>query len=179
MLKKEQVGLLVVDVQGTLANIVHESEALLTNTVRLIKGAQALNLPILCLEQNPDKLGNTTPVVFAALAGNKAISKYTFDGCESPEFVQALELSGVSQWLVCGIEAHICVYQSTLGLLRLGYEVELVSDCISSRTAFNKEIAISKLVKNGAQLTTVEMCLYELLGTCQAPEFKDILRLIK
>ncbi|MFQ3221164.1 MAG: nicotinamidase-related amidase, partial [Paraglaciecola sp.] len=61
MLKKEQVGLLVVDIQGTLANIVHESELLLTNTVKLIKGAQALNLPIVCLEQNPEKLGRTTP----------------------------------------------------------------------------------------------------------------------
>jgi nicotinamidase-related amidase len=179
MLKKEQVGLLVIDIQGTLANIVHESELLLTNTVKLIKGAQALDLPIVCLEQNPDKLGCTTPVVFDALAGNKAISKYTFDGCSNPTLIQALEQSGASQWLVCGIEAHICVYQTTLSLLRLGYEVELVCDCVSSRTAFNKEIAISKLVKNGAQLTTVEMCLYELLGTCQAPEFKDILGLIK
>ncbi|MFQ3196951.1 MAG: nicotinamidase-related amidase [Paraglaciecola sp.] len=179
MLKKEQVGLLVVDIQGTLANIVHESELLLTNTVKLIKGAQALNLPIVCLEQNPEKLGRTTPVIFDALAGNKGISKYTFDGCDSPAFIQALQQSGVSQWLVCGLEAHVCVYQSTLGLLRLGYEVELVCDCISSRTAFNKEIAITKLVLNGAQLTTAEMCLYELLGTCQAPEFKDILRLIK
>ncbi|MFQ3234495.1 MAG: nicotinamidase-related amidase [Paraglaciecola sp.] len=179
MLKKEQVGLLVIDIQGKLANIVHESELLLTNTVTLIKGAQALNLPVLCLEQNPDKLGSTTPVVFDALAGNKAISKYTFDGCDSPALTQALQQSGVSQWLVCGIEAHICVYQSAMGLLRLGYEVELVCDCISSRTPFDKEIAINKLVRNGAQLTTVEMCLYELVGTCRAPEFRDILRLIK
>jgi nicotinamidase-related amidase len=179
MLKKEQVGLLVIDIQGTLANRVHQSELLLTNAVRLIKGAQALNLPILCLEQNPDKLGSTTAVVFDALAGNKAISKYTFDGCDSPEFMQALQQSGVSQWLVCGLEAHVCVYQTTLSLLRLGYQVELVCDCISSRTEFNKELAITKLVLNGAQLTTVEMCLYELVGTCQAPEFKDILRLVK
>lgn len=179
MLKKQQVGLLVVDIQGTLASIVHQSELLLTNTVKLIKGAQALNLPILSLEQNPDKLGGTTPVVYDALAGNKPIAKYTFDGCDTPEFIHAVQQSGVSQWLVCGLEAHICVYQTTMSLLRLGYGVELVCDCISSRKELNKELAITKLVLKGAELTTLEMCLYELVGNCQAPEFKDILRLVK
>lgn len=179
MLKKHQAGLLIVDIQGTLANIVQESELLLTNTVKLIKGAQALSLPILWLEQNPDKLGNTSAVVYEALAGHKPISKYTFDGCDTPEFMQAIQQSGARQWLVCGLEAHICVYQTTLSLLRLGYEVELVCDCISSRTELNKELAITKLVLKGAELTTLEMCLYELMGNCQTPEFKDILRLVK
>ena len=179
MLTRDDTGLIVVDIQGKLANIVHDSEQLIANTVALIKGAKALNLPILWLEQNPEKLGTTTPEISNALTPLEPIAKYTFDGCGSTLFDKAVKQSNVTKWLVCGIETHICVYQTVSGLIRLGYEIELVSDCVSSRVLSNKALAISKLAAKGVGMTSVEMCLYELVGDCRASEFRQILKLIK
>lgn len=179
MLTRDNTGLIVVDIQGKLAEIVHDSEQLIANTLALVKGAKVLDLPILWLEQNPEKLGGTTPVIADALTPHKPITKYTFDGFGSVEFEEAVKQSGVSHWLVCGIETHICVYQTVSSLVHLGYAVELVCDCVSSRTLANKELAIAKLSANGVGITSVEMCLYELVGDCRSGEFRDILRLIK
>ncbi|KAL8218962.1 UNVERIFIED_CONTAM: hypothetical protein K2H54_000388 [Gekko kuhli] len=145
MLTTTNTGLLVVDIQGKLARLVEGSDALIANTARLVAGARLLGLPVVWLEQNPDKLGAT----------------------------------GVSHWLVCGIEAHICVYQTVLGLLDAGSQVSLVVDAVSSRSAANRELAIHKLAAHGAELTSVEMSLYELLGDCRHPAFRSILALIK
>lgn len=179
MLDQHTTGLIVIDIQGKLAQIVHESDALLANTHALIAGAKVLDLPILWLEQNPDKLGPTTPALATALAPARPIAKYTFDGCRAPEFSTAIAEAGVSTWLVCGIEAHICVYQTAVGLLELGYQLEIVRDCVASRTQANKELALAKLQAKGAGITSVEMCLYELVKDCRADEFRRILSIVK
>lgn len=179
MLKKENTGLVVVDVQGKLARLVHDSEALIANCAKLIKGAQALGLPILWLEQNPDKLGATVEELGVLLEAQQPISKFTFDACQEPQFAQAVHAANVNTWLVCGIEAHICVYQTASSLKHLGFEVQLVADCVASRTLANKELGVSRLAKNGVEVTGLEMCLYELVGDCRAVEFRDILGLIR
>lgn len=179
MLTRENTGLVVVDIQGKLARIVHDSESTISNSANLIGGAKALGLPILWLEQNPEKLGATVPELQTLLAPSQPLSKYTFNGCLEPAFTQAVRDSNVTTWLVCGIEAHICVYQTTLGLVDMGLDVELVCDAIASRAVANKELAISKLASKGVGMTNVEMCLYELVEDCRTPEFKDILKLIR
>lgn len=179
MLKKENTGLIIVDIQGKLARLVDDSEVLVSNCKKLIKGVQALDLPIIWLEQNPDKLGSTINELSSLLTSQNPISKFTFDACAEPQFMQAVRNTNVDTWLICGIEAHICVYQTALNLKRSGFEVQLVCDCISSRMLANKNLAVSKLVNNGIELTGLEMCLYELLKDCRAVEFKEILGLIK
>lgn len=180
MLSKDNTGLIVVDVQGKLATLVHESDQLIENVTKLVKGAKALNLPILWLEQNPERLGPTAePIRVELETTHLPIAKYTFDGCKEERFKLAVENAKVDTWLVCGIESHICVYQTALSLRQSGYRVELVTDCVSSRTAANKALALAKLTANGVVLTGLEMCLYEMVEDCRAPEFKDILALIK
>lgn len=180
MLSKDNTGLIVVDVQGKLATLVHESDQLIENVTKLVKGAKALNLPILWLEQNPERLGPTSePIRVELEKAHLPITKYTFDGCKEERFKLAVENAKVDTWLVCGIESHICVYQTALSLRQSGYRVELVTDCVSSRTAANKALALAKLTANGVVLTGLEICLYEMVEDCRAPEFKDILALIK
>ena len=195
MLKKEKTGLIVVDIQGQLASLVHDSAILISNCEKLIKGVQALDLPILWLEQNPDRLGSTVDELSLLLSAGpsslamsesnslpsnqKPIDKFTFDACEDAQFMKNVKAENVDTWIICGIEAHICVYQTTLSLKRMGFKVELVTDCVSSRTLANKNLAIQKLVNNGVELTGLEMCLFELVKDCRAPEFKEILGLIK
>ncbi|MCR9931402.1 isochorismatase family protein [Vibrio antiquarius] len=180
MLSKGNTGLIVVDVQGKLATLMHESDALIENIAKLVKGAKALDLPILWLEQNPARLGPTAEPIREVLESTHLpITKYTFDGCKEATFNVAVENAKVDTWLVCGIESHICVYQTAVSLRQSGYRVELVTDCVSSRTAANKALALAKLTANGVVLTGLEMCLYEMVEACRAPEFKEILALIK
>ncbi|EGR0397567.1 TPA: isochorismatase family protein [Vibrio parahaemolyticus] len=180
MLSKGNTGLIVVDVQGKLATLMHESDALIENITKLVKGAKAIDLPILWLEQNPERLGPTAEPIREVLESTHLpITKYTFDGCKEATFNVAVENAKVDTWLVCGIESHICVYQTAVSLRQSGYRVELVTDCVSSRTAANKALALAKLTANGVVLTGLEMCLYEMVEDCRAPEFKEILALIK
>lgn len=179
MLKRENTGLIVVDIQGKLARLVQDSDALISNCAKLIKGALVLELPIILLEQNPDKLGSTANELSVLLNGIDPITKFTFNGCEASDFLYSVRDTKVDTWLVCGIEAHICVYQTAKGLVDLGYKVELVSDCISSRTSFNKQLGINRLQNCGIEITGLEMCLYELVKDCRFPEFREILDLIR
>lgn len=179
MLVKENTGLILIDVQGKLARLVADSDAVIGNCSKLIRGVQALGLPIVWLEQNPDKLGATVDELRLLFDRQQPLTKYTFGACDTPAFQQAIEHEGKTSWLVCGIEAHICVYQTVSQLAALGYDMHLVADCISARDPANKALAIQKMLSAGVALTGVEMCLYELVQDCRAPAFKTVLALIR
>lgn len=180
MLVKENCALLVIDVQGKLAQMMYQKEQLFNNLQILIQGAKILNLPIIWIEQYPKGLGPTIPEVANLLSDSLApVSKITFNACLTEEFMQKLKEVNRTQLLVCGIETHICVYQTTVSLLEKGYQVHVVADCVSSRTAENREIGLQKMAAKGAELTSVEMALYELLQVAEGPEFKEILQLVK
>jgi isochorismate hydrolase len=179
MLVQEETGLIIIDIQGKLARIVQNSEKLAENVEKLIKGCQILSIPIIWAEQNPKGLGPTIPELQKILLHQKPIEKYSFNALDNEVFLQKLTDSGRKQWLICGIEAHICVYQTAMGLLSNNFEVEIVTDCVSSRTAINIETALLKLQNKGASLTNIEMCLYELVKDSRREVFKEILTLIK
>jgi len=180
MLIKENCGLIIVDVQGRLAQMVHNSDALLVNTRKLIECCQLLAIPIIWLEQNPKGLGETLPELSNLLKlTSKVHEKYHFNALFDSDISAAIEATGKQQWLVAGIEAHVCVYQTVMGLLNAGYESEVVIDCIASRTQANIEVAIAKMQQKGASITSVEMCVFELLKSAKSDEFKGILPIIK
>ena len=179
MLSPQNTGLLIIDVQGKLARSMLDSETLLSNLQQLIEGCKMLNLPIVWLEQTPLKIGETVTELKPLLKEHQPLAKYTFNGCEDIHVMNAIASSSVQQWLVCGIEAHICVYQTALDLVTKGYNVEVVSDCVSSRSKFNLDLALQKMQLNGVGLTSVEMCFFELMGNPLSEEFKKILTIIK
>lgn len=179
MLNKDNTGLIIVDIQGKLAHSVSNSDSLIENCQKLIKGVKALGLPIVWLEQNPEKLGETAEELRVLLDDGQPITKFSFDACEESLFTQAVQKSGKSSWLVCGIEAHICVFQTAISLKNQGNEVHFVSDCTSSREMANKELAVRRLIQGGVTITGLEMCLYELVKDCRTPEFREVLNLIR
>ncbi|MGF1694361.1 hydrolase [Vibrio lamellibrachiae] len=179
MLDKNSTGLIIIDVQGKLAHSVHGSDALIANCATLVKGALALKLPIIWAEQIPEKLGATVEEIRSLLPDHHPIDKFTFSACDEPRFLDAIKSAGVDSFLICGIEAHICVYQTAAMLKEMGFDVEVVIDCVSSRIPENKALAINKLNGLGVQSTGLEMCLYELVKDSRANEFKQILKLIK
>ncbi|MGE7913149.1 hydrolase [Lysinibacillus xylanilyticus] len=174
----EEACLVVVDVQGKLATIVDESEAVIDNVSKLVQAMKALEVPILWLEQNPSRLGGTALNIAQHLQG-QAIAKMAFSACQEREFVDALKASGRTQFIVTGIETHICVYQTARQLKEQGFEVEVVVDAVSSRTKANKELGLEKMKALGILPTSTEMILYELLQRADHPHFKTVLQLVK
>ncbi|MEE4113673.1 MAG: hydrolase [Desulfobacteraceae bacterium] len=179
MLKKKNAVLLLVDVQGKLARLMHEKERLFDNLQKLIKGIQVLGIPVLWVEQNPAGLGPTIPEVADMLSDVKPIPKMSFSSCRNDRFLQGLKTLDRHQVLVAGIETHICVYQTAADLVDMGYEVQVVTDDVSSRTAENKVIGLQRMRDAGAGWTSVETALFELLGVAAGETFKAILKIVK
>jgi len=179
MLTADKTALIIVDVQVKLARVMHDKEALLENLQKLIKGAQALGLPILWLEQYPQGMGPTIPEVDELLSDVQPISKLSFSCCGNEAFMRALRALPCTHILVAGIEAHVCVYQTARDLVGLGYEVEVVVDAVASRTLGNKQIALEKIRDVGATVTSTETALFELLGVAEGPAFKRIQEIVK
>ncbi len=179
MLELKNTTLVVVDVQGKLANLMYKHKTLLAQTAKMVAGAKALNLPICWTEQNPSRLGGTAPEIASLLKEEQPIEKMAFSCFQNPNFKKKLETTACKQVLLIGIEAHICVYQTALELQQAGYEVHLVTDAVSSRTRKNKELALRRLEAEGVKLSSVEMALFELLKIAQGDAFKEVLQIIK
>ena len=179
MFKSENTALVVVDVQGKLAQLMYGKQALFHNLRKIIKGIQVLGIPILWVEQNPEGLGPTIPEVSELLVNIEPISKSSFSSCRNERFIQKLRTANRNQILVAGIEAHVCVYQTAVDLVDLGYEVQVVTDAVSSRTLENKKVALQKMRDAGVSLTSAEMALFELLGVAEGEQFREILKIVK
>ena len=179
MLKQTSTALVIVDVQGKLAQAMHEKDQLIQKIKQSIRGAQALNLPIVWIEQYPKGLGSTTPEVAELLTNLSPLEKTTFSAWGNANIVEHIQSLNVNQLVVCGIESHICVYQSVIDFLNNGFHVEVIEDAISSRTLQNKQIGLNKMHQAGAQSTCTEMWLFELLQDAKHPCFRDIQAIIK
>ncbi|MBR9987223.1 MAG: hydrolase [Desulfosarcina sp.] len=179
MLKLNNAVLLLVDIQGKLAHMMHEKERLFANLRKLIKGIQVLGIPVLWVEQNPVGLGPTIPEVADLLTDSTPIGKMSFSSCRNDRFLQALKNLDRNQVLIAGIEAHICVYQTAVDLVNMGVGVQVVTDAVSSRTAENKAIGLQRMRDAGAGLTSVETALFELLEVAEGEAFKALLKIVK
>lgn len=168
--------LLIIDVQSRLMPSIEDGGSVLTETKRLHDIASALEIPVLLTEQNSKGLGQTVPELTAS-ANNTVIHKMTFDACRTPGFVE--QLPDRSDVIVAGAEAHVCVLQSVLGLIDNGFRVCVARDALGSRRAENKETAIRRMERHGAEIMTVEMIGFELLTSAEHPRFEEVLHLIK
>ena len=173
-LDRDDAVLLVVDIQERLAVVMAERERVVANTGHLIAAAKLLGVPVVLTEQYPKGLGPTVPELRAALDPAPAIVKMTFDCCGEPAFAPALEQTGRSTVIVCGMEAHICVLQTVLGLLATGMNVHVAADAVCSRNPENARTALELQRDAGAVITCTETVLFQLLGRAGTPEFKSI-----
>lgn len=179
MLDTDTTVLVVIDLQEKLVRPMHQADALIDNQHRLISGMLALGVPLLCTEQNPKGLGRTLPDIADLLGGVEPIGKNCFSCTYSEAFMEELRRLDRKNVLLAGIETHICVYQTALGLIREGYHVEVVADACSSRRAENNRIGLYKASNAGAEITSVETALFELLKIAEGPVFKEILQIVK
>jgi nicotinamidase-related amidase len=174
-LDRERAALVVIDVQEAFRKAVPSFDDVARGAAALIRGAEAVDVPIVVTEQYPKGLGHTVPEVADRLPeGVEPIEKVCFSAREAEEF----DLGGRSQALVCGIEAHVCVNQTVLDLLDEGVEVHVALDAVGSRFPESKEVGIEKARRAGAVITNVETALFELVGRAGTDEFKEIQRVV-
>jgi nicotinamidase-related amidase len=179
MLNQDDCCLVVVDVQGKLAQLMHDKDTLFKNIGILIQSAKILNIPILWCQQVPAALGPTIPQIAELLTDNQPINKSCFSCCGCDEFNSKLEKLGRKHVLICGIETHVCVYQTAVDLIERDYAVDCVADAVSSRTPENKQIGLTKIAAEGATISSTEMSLFEILKSADHPHFKQIAKLVK
>ena len=179
MLKRDEVVLIFIDVQGKLHEIMDGKEMLDGNLERMIECAKLLKVPILGTEQIPEKLGATNEPFQTLLEGVPMIGKSAFSCCGEPKFMEQLERLGRQQFILVGIETHVCVYQTAIDLMEFGSEVFVVADAVSSRSPENKALALQALRDAGAKVISTETALFALLRDAADPRFKELLKLIK
>lgn len=178
MLDRDEVVLVVIDVQDKLLPTIKDKNALLERIVSLIQFARELSIPILATEQYPKGLGPTTASVSDALE-KPPLEKMAFSCMGEPKFVSALESLGRRQLLVIGIETHVCVMQTCLMALKKGYEVFLPVDAVGAHKKRHHRTALQRMASAGVTMATAEMIMFEALKVAGTPDFKKILPLIK
>jgi nicotinamidase-related amidase len=178
-INRAKAGLVVVDIQEKFVPVIHEMQRVIQNSLRLINGAIILRVPIFATEQNRKGLGATVPEIASAIPGFAPMEKSAFSCCGTPGFVEALRAKGVEDVVLCGIEAHVCVCQTSLGLPEAGFRPFVVADAISSRTPENHRLAVERMRDAGAVIVSTEMILFELLERAGTDEFKQMLKVVK
>jgi nicotinamidase-related amidase len=181
-LHRADAVLLVIDVQEKLMPVIDGHEDVARNIDRLVRGCKVLDVPALLTEQYVKGLGPTIAPIrkaFEETFGYEPIEKNCFSALGCAELVTALRLLQKKQAIVCGIETHVCVYQTVVDLLANGYEVTVIADAVGSRAATNKDVALRRMVSEGAKLSSTEMALFEMLVTSGTDEFREIARLVK
>ena len=175
-----RTALVIIDMQENFRSVIADFAATAARIALVAHGAQLLNVPVIVTEQYPKGLGHTAAEIRAALPAHvEPIEKTAFSSCGAQEFSAQLERFGAQQILVCGIEAHICVNQTTHDLLARGFQVHLLTDCITARAAYNKHAGIEKMRASGALPSSTELALFELMRDARHEQFKAIQKLIK
>lgn len=170
-------ALLVVDVQEKLISRILDRGRVVANATRLVKAADRLRMPVWATEQYPQGLGPTVPEL-AALIPHRP-TKTTFQCCAVPQLLEQLYGRQIRHVTLAGIEAHVCVAQTALELLRLGFQVQVPADAVGSRNKLDWDFALRRLEHAGAIVSTTEAVLFEWVETADHPEFKAISELIK
>ncbi|HEY2637036.1 MAG TPA: isochorismatase family protein, partial [Solirubrobacteraceae bacterium] len=160
VLDRDRAALVVIDVQEAFRKAISGFEDMADGCVTLARGARALGLPLVATEQYPRGLGDTVPEVAEALGATERLDKVVFSACRADGF----DLGSADQVVVCGIEAHVCVSQTVHDLLDQGVAVQVAVDAIASRDPADRELALRKMERSGAVLTSVETALLELVG---------------
>lgn len=175
----DQAVLVLVDYQQRLMPAIHDGARVVGQGVRLARVARELGIPVIGTEQNPRGLGPNDDTLRGLC--DRTLAKMRFDACEDGlvEALRGAREPAPVEVVVAGCEAHVCLLQTALGLLRSGYRVWVVADACGSRLASNHALAMARLRDAGAAIVSFEMVAFEWLHGCEHPRFKALLPLLR
>jgi nicotinamidase-related amidase len=176
----KKTALVVVDVQEAFRHAINDFSVIASRISMAVRGFLVLDLPIIITEQYPKGLGRTgEEILFSLPAEFEFIEKTAFSSCGAEGFLARLKTNKIKQVVLCGLEAHICVNQTAHDLLANGYEVHVLTDCVSSRFGHDKQAGLAKMQESGVVSSSVEMALFELLCDAKHEHFKEIQDIVK
>jgi nicotinamidase-related amidase len=178
-LNKSKTALLIIDIQDRLAAVMKHKEAVVTNCLHLIELAKILKIPVILTEQYPKGIGHTVEEIRNALSVYKPVEKMTFSCCDEQNFMNEIKELNKKTIVIAGMETHVCVLQTCIGLLREGFNIHLVKDAVCSRAKENWKTGIEFIRDAGAVITSTEIALFQLLKVAGTEEFKAISKRIK
>jgi len=208
-LVREHAVLFVVDVQERLMAAIPEPIAaqVVRNICILIEGARRMGMPIVVSQQYPKGLGGTMPAIEAALAEASDVHRFDkmeFSAAGAAAFTairdklrkepakrsDLLQLASSAlerlvggdghQWIVCGAETHVCVYQTVRDLMSsTGASVHVVADAVCSRAKANWRVGLDLARQQGAIVTSTEACVFDLLVRAGTDEFKAMSKAVR
>lgn len=185
-LSASQTGLCIIDMQEKLAAAMPEKvlKGTLRNCLNLIEAARVLDMPVVVTEQYPSGLGQTLPVVTESalrLSTDRVFffEKVQFSCCGLSEFDMWIKKTNRTQWIVAGMEAHVCVYQTVRGMVAEGFNVHVPRDAVIARAMANWEVGLKLIEQSGAVVTSTEVVIFDLLKQAGTEEFKLLSRIVK
>ncbi len=176
---KTDSALVIVDIQEKLAAVMSEREKVVGNTLHLIETAKLLRMPLVLTEQYPRGLGPTVKEIREALPSCEPVEKIVFGCCDEPAFLKTLASKGRKKIILCGMETHVCVLQTCIGLLKDDYDVHVVENAVCSRSKEDFRVGIELMRDAGAVITGTETVLFQLLERAGTEEFRIISGRIK
>jgi len=179
LLIPENVALLIIDIQERILPVIKNHQLVVENTIKLVKGFKVLSLPIYYTEQYPKGLGPTVSSITQELGELKPFDKMSFSCSGAGNLFEEFNSKNLSQVVVCGIESHVCVQQTVLDLIENNLQVNLAADAVSSRKEIDYKTALDRMRNHGAEITTTESILFELLNVCGTTQFKEISKIVK
>ncbi|MFN0088291.1 MAG: isochorismatase family protein [Blastocatellia bacterium] len=179
LLETKRAALAVIDMQEGFRPVIGEFEAVASRIALTVRAVNLLGIPVIVTEQYPKGLGRTAPEIVSHFReGTVPIEKVSFSACGVAEFDLQLREHHAEQVILCGIEAHVCVSQTAHDLIQNGYQVHLLTDAVATRLPRNRDVALQKMARAGAILSSIEMALFELFPAGTA-EFRQMQGLVK
>ena len=180
ILDASKAALLVVDVQEAFRNVIPDFGRLATRTSIAVRGFQTLDRAVFVTEQYPKGLGRTAIEIRKVLPEDfEYVEKTAFSSCGADGLAERFRQSGVQQIAIAGLETHVCVNQTVHDLLDAGFAVHVLTDCVASRSAADRDTGLLKMIAGGAVRSCVEMAFFELMRDARHDKFKEVQALVK
>lgn len=171
--------LLVIDFQAAMLKVMQNWKEVARTVNQLAGAAQALDIPILLTEQYTKGLGPTIPEVLENISSPTVFHKEHFSACLEPDFLKNIDSYGRKKIVIVGMETHVCVLQTSMDLIRAGYQVHIAADAVASRTVENRNIALDLLRDAGAVITSTEIVIFQWAHRANTEDFRRILPIVK
>ena len=179
LLNRENTGLLIVDVQEKLMQVMGRKQRVIDNIIKLLQLSKVVSLPVILTEQYPKWLGQTIPEIKQLLPSYEPITKLHFNCCDAEGFNDRLDSGSTKNLIATGVETHICIFQTCVSLVKRGYRVHVPQDAVDSRTDENWRVGLDLMNRAGAYITSTEAVIYQILKQAGTKEFKEMLQFVK
>ena len=178
-LNKDNTGLLIIDVQEKLMQVMGQKKRVADNIAKLVLLSKLFNFPVILTEQYPKWLGPTLPELAKSLPSYEPITKFHFNCCDVDAFNNRLDSEDLRNIIITGVESHICVFQTCVTILERGYKVHVPRDAVDSRTEENWRVGLDLMKQAGAVITSTETVIYQILKKTGTKEFKKMLKVMR